>query len=69
VQPKWREKDKKTLLERVREKFLALMKLRLNIVYVDPMRKIRAREERNKKKAENFQKQEERKRQRKLMMK
>ena len=69
MQPKWREKDKKTLLERVREKFLALMKLRLNIVYVDPMRKIRAREERNKKKAENFQKQEERKRQRKLMMK
>jgi len=45
------------------------MKLRLNIVYVDPMRKIRAREERNKKKAENVQKQEERKRLRKLMMK
>jgi hypothetical protein len=47
---KWREKDRKILLERVKERYIQILKLRLNIVYIDPMRKIRAKEERNKRK-------------------
>jgi len=63
---RWREKDKKTLLERVKEKYTQLMKLKLTIIYVDPMRKILAREERNKRKEEADQKAEVRKRERKI---
>ena len=47
---RWREKDKKILLDRVKEKYQQMMKLKLTVVYVDPMRKIIARAERNKKK-------------------
>jgi len=63
---RWREKDKKTLLDRVKEKYLQLMKLKLTVVFVDPMRKIIAREERNKRKQESLEKLEIRKRERKL---
>lgn len=38
---KWREKDKKMLFERVKEKYLMFRKMRINIIRVDPMRKFR----------------------------
>ena len=38
---KWRDKDKKLLFERVRDRFLQLMKLRVNVLRVDPMIKIK----------------------------
>jgi len=38
---KWREKDKKMLFERVKEKYLLFRKMRINIIRVDPMRKLR----------------------------
>lgn len=41
VVKKWREKDKKLLFERVKEKYLMFRKMRINIVRVDPMRKYR----------------------------
>jgi hypothetical protein len=63
---RWKEKDKKTLLDLVKEKYLQMMKLKLTILFVDPMRKILAREERNKRKQEIFEKNEMRKRERKL---
>ena len=34
---KWREKDKKILAERVKEKYLMIRKMRLNLIKVDPM--------------------------------
>ena len=34
---KWREKDKRTLLERVKEKYLAIKKMRFNLCKVNPM--------------------------------
>ena len=34
---KWREKDKKILTERVKEKYLMIRKMRLNLIKVDPM--------------------------------
>lgn len=36
---KWKEKDKKTLLERVRERYILLRKLRINIVKIDPTKR------------------------------
>ena len=36
-QKKWKEKDKKTLLERVKDKYLAIKKLRFNLIKVNPM--------------------------------
>jgi hypothetical protein len=36
---KWREKDKKQLFEKVKEKYLMFRKMRINIVRVDPNRK------------------------------
>lgn len=41
VVKKWREKDKKMLFERVKEKYLMFRKMRINIIRVDPMRKFR----------------------------
>lgn len=34
---KWRDKDKRMLLEQVKEKYLAIRKMRFNILRVDPM--------------------------------
>lgn len=39
VEKKWKEKDKKTLLDKVRDHFFLLRKLRINLVKVDPTRK------------------------------
>jgi hypothetical protein len=38
---KWREKDKKILFERVKEKYLLFRKMRINIIRVDPLKKLR----------------------------
>jgi thymidylate kinase len=38
-QKKWREKDKKQLFERVKEKYLMYRKMRVNIVRVDPSKR------------------------------
>lgn len=34
---KWRERDKKTLYDNVKEKYQQIMKLRMNLIKVDPM--------------------------------
>lgn len=36
---KWREKDKKQLFERVKEKYLLFRKMRMNVIRVDPGKK------------------------------
>ena len=36
---KWREKDKKQLFERVKEKYLQFKKMRINIIRIDPFKK------------------------------
>ena len=59
---KWREKDKKILYDRVRDRYLQLLKLRFNILKVDPMIKIKKKQERLQKKKENQLKQVEKKR-------
>ena len=41
VVKKWREKDKKMLFERIKEKYLMFRKMRINIVRVDPMKKFK----------------------------
>ncbi len=38
---KWREKDKKMLFERVKEKYLLFRKMRINVIRVDPLKKLR----------------------------
>lgn len=51
-QKKWREKDKKLLFERVKDKYLMLRKMRINIVRVDlnQKRQNKIQKKRNKKK-------------------
>lgn len=39
VHRKWKEKDKRTLLDRVRERFILVRKLRINVIRVDPAKK------------------------------
>jgi hypothetical protein len=36
---RWKEKDKKILFEQVKTKYLQLMKLRMNLVMIDPQQK------------------------------
>ena len=38
---KWREKDKKALFERVKERYLQYRKMKVNLVRIDPSRKRR----------------------------
>lgn len=42
---KWSSKDIKTLYERVRDKFLQIFKLRVNVLRVDPMIKIKKKQD------------------------
>ena len=42
---RWKDKDRKILFERVRDKYLLLFKLRVNILKVDPMIKIKKKQE------------------------
>ena len=39
TEKKWKEKDKKILLDRVKEKFLLLRRLKINVVKIDPNKK------------------------------
>ena len=50
---KWREKDKQLLYERVREMYLQLIRLRINIVSIDPMRKVHLQQEKMIKRRDN----------------
>jgi hypothetical protein len=43
TEKKWKEKDKKTLIDRVREKFFLLRKLSINIARVNPNKKRRVK--------------------------
>lgn len=36
---KWKEKDKKALLDRVRDRFFLLRRLKINIIKLDPNKK------------------------------
>ncbi len=49
---RWKERDKKMLFERVRDRYLEIRKLRFNILRIDPMKfvKKRAAKEHRKKK-------------------
>ncbi len=38
---KWRERDKKLLFEQIKEKYLMLRKMRINIIMIDPSRKVK----------------------------
>lgn len=46
---KWKEKDKRILLERVKSIYLSIKKIRLNIIKVDPMIEERKKHEKLKK--------------------
>ena len=41
VVKKWREKDKRFLYDRVKERYVQMIRLRLNVILVDPMHKIK----------------------------
>jgi hypothetical protein len=50
---KWREKDKQLLYERVRERYLQLIRLRINVINVEPMRKMILMQEKLSKRRDN----------------
>jgi len=56
---KWREIDKKNLLNRVKEKYLKIMRMRLNLICIDPMI---AEHKRYQREVRRIQKQEEKRR-------
>ena len=62
-QKKWKEKDKKILLERVKDKYLAIKKLRFNLIKVNPMI---AETKRYEKELKRIQKLKEKKRKKQL---
>lgn len=43
LEKKWKEKDKKLLLEKVKERYFLMRKLRVNIVRIDPNKKRKRR--------------------------
>ena len=59
---KWTKTDVNRLYERVRDKFIALAKLRLNLILVDPMIKIKKKQELMQKKNEKEIRRNEKKR-------
>ena len=67
---KWRDKDRKVLFERVRDKFLQLFRLRVNVLRVDPMVKIKKKQEilakKNEKEMRRIEKKRREKHQKKL---
>lgn len=65
-QKKWKEKDKKILLERVKDKYLAIKKLRFNLIKVNPMI---AETKRYEKELKRIQKLKEKKRKQELQIK
>ena len=66
---KWRDKDRKVLFERIRDRFLQLMKLRVNVQRVDPMIKIKKKQEILAKKNEKEQRRIDKKRREKQLRK
>lgn len=66
---KWKDRDKKLLFERVREKYLLLVKLRLNVQFVNPMVKIMKKQEKLLKRRETEMRKIERRRNEKLIQK
>lgn len=52
---KWTEKNKKTLMERVKDKYLTIKKMRMNLTRVDPMISEKKRYEKQIKKYEKQQ--------------
>ena len=64
--PRWKDKDKKLLFERVKDRFLQLFKLRVNVVRVDPMVKIKKKQEVDRKKTEKEKKRNEKKQKEKM---
>ena len=55
---KWKEKDKKMLLDRVKDKYLTIKKMRMNLVKIDPMI---AENKRYEKQVKRYQKQQAKK--------
>lgn len=43
---KWREKDKISLFEKIKHRYLQLMKLRLSLSMIDPASKLKKQQER-----------------------
>ena len=66
---RWKDKDRRELFERVKNKFVQLVKLRVNVVCVDPMIKIKKRQELLQKKNEKEQRKIEKKRKEKEIRK
>lgn len=58
----WTKKDTKVLFERIKDKFIALIKLRLNVILVDPMVKIKKKQDLIQKKNEKELRRNEKKR-------
>jgi len=54
-QAKWKEKDRKQLVERVRDVYLKLRKLKVIVAYVDPMKKGNKRSEKRDRKKKKKQ--------------
>ena len=54
VLKKWKEKDKRYLYERVKERYVQMIRLCLNLIFIDPMRKIKLKQERLNKRRENL---------------
>lgn len=65
----WREFDKKMLYQRIREHYLGLIKLRMNLVNVEPLRKLQQKQERLSKRRDVIERVQEKKRNRKLLEK
>lgn len=66
---KWREKDKLSLLEKIKQRYLQLMKLRISVTEVDPLSKQLKAQERNIKRQQQQLQAEEKKRVRKELAK
>lgn len=52
---KWRERDKRVLFERIKEKYLGIKKLRINLIRVDPMVAEQKRYEKEVKRVQKYQ--------------
>jgi len=52
---KWKEKDKKKLMDRVKDKYMTIKKMRYNMIRVDPMIAEKKRYEKQVKKYEKLQ--------------
>jgi Zn-dependent M16 (insulinase) family peptidase len=51
---KWREKDKKTLFEKIKEKYLLFRRMRITLIKVDPSKKPKKSTNRKRSKKRNI---------------